>query len=64
MDSDGDGVVIVDAGGGMIDISSYSKNIGEVKDRPVTVWNITVNEVKGGTQPRYRPAFDAAEAVK
>jgi len=61
MDSDGDGVVIVDAGGGMIDISSYSKNIGEVKDRPVTVWNIIVNEVKGA---RYLPAFDAAEAVK
>ena len=26
---DGEGVVIVDAGGGTIDISSYSKNIGE-----------------------------------
>jgi len=29
---DGDGVVIVDAGGGTIDISSYSKNVGEAKD--------------------------------
>jgi len=30
---DGEGVVIVDAGGGTIDISSYSKNIGEAKHR-------------------------------
>ena len=29
----GEGVVIVDAGGGTIDISSYSKNIGEAKYR-------------------------------
>jgi hypothetical protein len=29
---DGDGVVIVDAGGGTVDISSYSKNVGEAKD--------------------------------
>jgi phenylpropionate dioxygenase-like ring-hydroxylating dioxygenase large terminal subunit len=28
---DGEGVVIVDAGGGTIDISSYSKNVGEAK---------------------------------
>jgi hypothetical protein len=27
----GEGVVIVDAGGGTIDISSYSKNVGEAK---------------------------------
>jgi len=30
---DGEGVVIVDAGGGTIDISSYSKNVGEAKNR-------------------------------
>ena len=30
---DGEGVVIVDAGGGTIDISSYSKNVGEAKHR-------------------------------
>ena len=30
---DGEGVVIVDAGGSTIDISSYSKNIGEAKHR-------------------------------
>ena len=29
----GEGVVIVDAGGGTIDISSYSKNVGEAKAR-------------------------------
>jgi len=29
---DGDGVTIVDAGEGTIDISSYSKNVGEAKD--------------------------------
>ena len=29
----GEGVVIVDAGGGTIDISSYSKNVGEGKHR-------------------------------
>ena len=29
----GEGVVIVDAGGGTIDISSYSKNVGEAKHR-------------------------------
>jgi hypothetical protein len=28
----GDGVVIVDAGGGTIDISSYIKNVGEAKN--------------------------------
>ena len=30
---DGEGVVIVDAGGGTIDISSYSKNVQEAKNR-------------------------------
>jgi len=30
---DGEGVVIVDAGGGTIDISSYSKNCGEAKTK-------------------------------
>ena len=30
---DGGGVVIVDAGGGTIDISSYCKNVGEAKHR-------------------------------
>ena len=30
---DGEGVVIVDAGGGTIDISSYSKSVGEAKHR-------------------------------
>ena len=30
---DGEGVVIVDAGGGTVDISSYSKSIGEAKNR-------------------------------
>ena len=30
---DGEGVVIVDAGGGTIDIGSYSKNVGESKNR-------------------------------
>ena len=30
---DGEGVVIVDAGGGTIDISSYSKNVGGAKNR-------------------------------
>jgi hypothetical protein len=29
----GQGVVIVDGGGGTIDISSYSKNVGEAKAR-------------------------------
>ena len=29
----GEGVVIIDAGGGTIDISSYSKNVGGVKTR-------------------------------
>ena len=29
---DGEGVVIVDAGGGMINISSYSKNLREELD--------------------------------
>ena len=30
--NDGDGVIIVDAGEGTIDISSYSKSVGEAKD--------------------------------
>ena len=30
---DGEGVVIVDAGGGTIDVSSYSKTVGEVEHR-------------------------------
>jgi hypothetical protein len=29
--NNGEGLVIVDAGGGTIDISSYSKNVGEAK---------------------------------
>ena len=33
MMEDGEGVVIVDAGGGTIDISSYSRNGGEAKTK-------------------------------